>query len=153
MNRRNPIALIILTVASCALSLSAATATLPPGTKLRVRITGRLSSDTAKPGDTFSGTIAQSIVINGKTLFDKGTDVKGEVILANRSGRLSSPGELQLVLTSVSGGWFRSYPLTVQPLTITGGSHTKSNIAKIGGDAAGGAGVRGLAPGGQQATL
>lgn len=131
----------------------AATAPLPVGTKLQVRMTDRLSSESAKPGDSFHGTLAQPVIVRGKTLFAKGTDVTGQVISASSSGRLSSPGELQLVLTSVSGGWFRSYSLTVQPLVIEGSSHKKSNIVKIGGGAAAGAVVGGLAAGGKGAAI
>lgn len=116
-------------------------------------MTDRLSSETAKPGDTFHGTLAQPVIVNGKTLFDKGTDVTGQVVSASSSGRLSSPGELQLVLTSVSGGWFRSYALAVQPLVIEGSSHKKSNIAKIGGGTAAGAVVGGLVGGGKGAAI
>ena len=152
MKRQSGIVLL-LSVLTAALPVFAATATLAPGAKIQVRITERLSSDTAKPGDIFHGTLAQPVVVNGKTLFDKGTDVKGEVMLASKSGRLSSPGQLQLVLTSISGGWFRSYPLTVQPLVVSGGSHTKSNIAKIGGGAAAGAVVGGVAAGGKGAAI
>jgi len=133
--------------------MSAANATLPPGTKLQVRITDRLSSDTAKPGDTFHGTIAQPVVINRKILFDKGTEVKGEVVQVSRSGRLSSPGQLQLILTSISGGWFHSYPLSVQAVVISGASHTKSNIGKIGGGTAAGAIIGAVAGGGKGAAI
>ena len=82
INCRNRFAvlILILTIVATALPLSAATATLPPGTKLQVRITERVSSDTARPGETFHGTIAQPVVVNGKTLFNKGTEVKGEVL-------------------------------------------------------------------------
>jgi hypothetical protein len=153
MKCQNRIFVLILSILTGALPVVAASATLIAGAKIQVRITERLSSDTAKPGDTFHGTLAQPVVVNGKTLFDKGTDVKGEVMQASKSGRLSSPGQLQLVLTSISGGWFRSYPLTVQPLVVSGGSHTKSNIAKIGGGTAAGAIVGGVAAGGKGAAI
>ena len=153
MSSQGRIVVLIVALAMNALSASAASTTLAPGAKLQVRMTDRLSSDTAKPGDTFRGTLAQPVVVNGKTVYDKGTEVTGQVLQASKSGRLSSPGQLQLALTSISGGWFRSYPLTVQPLVIKGGSHTKSNIAKIGGGAAAGAIVGGVAAGGKGAAI
>src|SRR5690349_1325459 len=152
MKHRNLI--VLLSIAACALPALAATAPLvPPGAKLQVRMTDRLSSDKAKPGDIFHGTLAQTVVVNGKTIFEKGTDVKGQVIQATSSGRLNSPGQLQLVLTSISTGWFSSAPLTVQPLLIKGGSHTKSNVTKIGGGAAAGAIVGGVAAGKKGAAI
>ena len=153
MKLRSLIAVLLLSIAACTLPVLAATATLAPGAKLQVRITDRLSSETAKPGDTFHGTLAQPVVVNGKTVFEKGTDVKGQVLEASSSGRLNSPGQLQLVLTSISNGWFSSSPLTVEPLLIKGGSHTKSNVAKIGGGAAAGAVIGGVAAGGKGAAI
>ena len=153
MKPGNLIAVLLLFIPACTLPALAATATLAPGAKLQVRITDRLSSDTAKSGDTFRGTLAQPVVVNGKTVFEKGTDVKGQVLQASSSGRLNSPGQLQLVLTSISTGWFSSSPVTVQPLLIKGGSHTKSNVGKIGGGAAAGAIVGGVAAGGKGAAI
>jgi hypothetical protein len=135
------------------LPVFAAAGSLPPGTKLQVRVTDRMTSESAKPGDTFHGTLAQPVVVNGRTVFDKGAGVSGQVMQASSSGRLSSPGELQLVLTSVSTGWFRCSPVTVQPLVVSGGSHTKSNLGKIGGGAAAGAIVGGIAAGGKGAAI
>jgi hypothetical protein len=146
-------AALVLTWVVLTLPVFAATGTVPPGSKLQVRVTERLSSDTAKAGDTFHGMLAQPVIVNGKILFTKGTEVKGEVIAVSKSGRLSSPGQLQLVLTSIDGGWFRSYPLSVQPLVLNGGSHTKNNVTKIGGGAAAGAIVGGVAAGGKGAAI
>lgn len=130
-----------------------ASASLPPNTALQVRIDEHISSSSAKVGDVFHGRLAQAVVVNGKTLFDKGTEVTGQVLQQHSSGRLSSPGQLTLALTSISGGWFRSYDLSVTPVVVTGGSHTKSNIAKIGGGVAAGAVVGDVAAGGKGAAI
>lgn len=154
MTARNRFAIFTMFMLASTVSMWAASVPLPAGTKLQVRMTDRLSSETAKPGDTFRGTLAQPVIAHGKILIAKGTDVTGQVVSANRSGRLSSPGELQLVLTSVNGGWFHSsYTLAVEPLVIEGSSHKKSNITKIGGGAAAGAVVGGLVAGGKGAAI
>ena len=150
---RTQMRLALMFALSTVLASSLLAATLPPSTPIQVRITERLTSENAKPGDTFHGTLVQPIIQNGKVLFQKGTDVTGQVMLASKSGRLSSPGMLQLQLSSISGGWFRSYPLAVTPLVIKGGSHTTSNISKIGGGAAAGAVVGGVAAGGRGAAI
>ena len=128
-------------------------ASLPPNTALHVRIDERISSDTAKVGDVFHGKLVQPVVVNGKMVFEKGTEVTGQVLQQHSSGRLSSPGQLTLGLTSINGGWFRSYSVSATPLVITGGSHTKSNVAKIGGSAAAGAVIGGVAAGGKGAAI
>src|SRR5690349_10820299 len=91
MKPGNFIAVLLLSIPVFTLpALGATAAALAPGAKLQVRITDRVSSDTAKPGDIFRGTLAQPVVVNGKTVFEKGTDVKGQVLQATSSGRLNS---------------------------------------------------------------
>lgn len=68
---------------------------VPAGTKVQVRMIEKLSSEDANVGDVFHGTLAQPVVINGRTTFPKGAEVTGEVVAVDRSGRLSKPGELQ----------------------------------------------------------
>jgi hypothetical protein len=143
----------LIAAVACSLPLRAASDALPGGTQIQVRMIERISSETARPGDTFHGTLAQPVVSHGTTLFTKGTDVTGQVMQASSSGRLSSPGELQLVITSISGGWFRNYPVTVQPVVVNGGSHTKSNVAKIGGGAAAGTIIGAIVGGGKGAAI
>jgi hypothetical protein len=125
---------------------------LPEGTQVEIRIIDNLSSDTAREGDKFQGTLEQPIVINGQTPYPKGADVTGTVTHAHRSGRLSDPGELELMLTTISTGG-RSYPISTQPWNIKGESHTKSNVSKIGGGAALGAVIGAIAGGGKGAAI
>jgi hypothetical protein len=125
---------------------------IPEGTQVQIRIIDNLSSETAKDGDVFHATLDQPIVVDGYTLYPKGADVTGTVTFAHSSGRLSDPGELELTLTSiVSNG--RSNPISTQPWSIKGESHTKSNTAKIGGGAALGAIIGAVAGGGKGAAI
>lgn len=136
----------------CALFAQASAApTIPAGTPINVRINEKLSSETARPGDTFTGTLAQPLSVAG-AVFPRGTSVRGEVISAKKSGRLSDPGVLELALVSIGTG---SHATTVvsQPFIIRGESHTKSNVAKIGGATAAGAVIGGLADGGKGAAI
>src|SRR6267154_332216 len=67
---------------------------IPPGTHVQMRITDSLSSERAKPGDTFHGVLDSPIVVNGQVWYPKGASVSGQVRDAHRSGRLSGPGVL-----------------------------------------------------------
>ncbi len=140
-----------LTVGLLAWGMAAAQ-TIPAGKQLPVRMIDNLSSETAQAGDTFHGTLEQGITVNGRTLLPKGADVYGKVVSAHPSGRLSDPGELELVLTSVrtrSG----SYPVQAQPFRIKGESHTRNNVTKIGGTAAAGTLLGALFGGGKGAAI
>jgi len=104
------------------------TSSLPSGTPIVVRVNEHLSSETARAGDTFSASLAQPLVVNGRTLLSQGTAVTGRVISAQKSGRLSGPGVLELRLVSLG-----SANISTRSFVIKGASHTKSNVTKIGG--------------------
>jgi hypothetical protein len=128
------------------------TPAIPPGLELQARIIDRLSSESANAGDTFQGTLATAIVVNGRVLYPKGSNVSGQVTAVHRSGRLSDPGVLELVLTAVSSGGMSS-SLATEPFLIKGASHTKNNVAKIGGGTAAGAIIGGILGGGKGAAI
>src|SRR5262249_28442936 len=121
---------------------------LPSGTPILVRVNEHLSSETAHAGDTFTGSLAQPVVVNGRTQFSQGTAVTGRVISAEKSGRLSDPGVLELKLTSLG-----STQASSQPFLIKGVAHTKSNVAKIGGSTAAGTVIGAIVGGGKGAAI
>ncbi len=125
---------------------------MPSGTEIRVRMIDSLSSETAKVGDIFHGTLEQAISVNGQQLYPKGADVTGTVAAVHASGRLTDPGELRLVLNTITSERAAS-SISVQPLAITGESHKKSNATKIGGGAALGAVLGGIFGGGKGAAI
>jgi len=127
-------------------------ARIPAGTAVQVRIVEKLSSETANVGQVFHGTLAAPVVANGRMLFPKGAQVTGEVVNVERSGRLSTPGELHLSLRTIRSG-ARSYAVAVLPIVIKGESHTKSNVTKIGSGTAVGALIGAIAGGGKGAAI
>ena len=143
-------------IALCAMpttwAMAAANVKIPAGTSFPVRITEKLSSETANVGEVFHGSLAAPVVANGRTLFPKGAIVTGEVVNVERSGRLSTPGELHLNLRTIRTGG-RTYPVSVQTVVIKGESHTKSNVTKIGGGTAFGALIGAIAGGGKGAAI
>lgn len=125
---------------------------IPSGTSIRVRMIDNLSSEQTQMGDTFRGTLDESIEVNGRTLYPKGADVIGRVTDVHPTGRLTEPGELDLVLNTVSSGTVAE-SIHVEPLIIKGESHSKSNVTKIGGGAALGAVIGAIAGGGKGAAI
>jgi outer membrane lipoprotein SlyB len=125
---------------------------IPPGTSIKVRIIDQLNSEESETGDIFHGTLDEPIRANGKELYPRGADVSGRVSDVHHSGRVSEPGEVDLVLTTVSSGR-GALSISVQPLVIKGESHTKNNAGKIGGGAVLGAIIGGIAGGGKGAAI
>jgi len=146
------LAMSFLMILATAMAIAEVSASIPTGTSVQVRIIEKLSSETANVGQVFHGTLAAPVVANGRTLFPKGAKVTGEVVNVERSGRLSTPGELHLSLRTIRSGG-RTYAVAVPPIVIKGESHTKSNVTKIGGGTAVGALIGAIAGGGKGAAI
>jgi hypothetical protein len=146
-------AVLVALLMVCTLPVRAQSAVeIPSGTTINVRMIDKLSSEVNQTGDTFHGTLDDPIEVNGRQLYPKGADVIGRVTDVHPTGRLSEPGELDLVLNTVSSGTVAA-SIHVQPLVIKGQSHSKSNVTKIGGGAALGAVIGAIAGGGKGAAI
>ncbi len=152
MNRSYRLVSAFAIVLVCSFAWGQKIPDVPPGTTLRVRVDDKLSSEETQIGDTFHGTLDEPVMVGGRELFPKGADVNGRVTDVHKSGRLSEPGELDLVVTTLSTGRIAT-SIQTQPLVVKGGSHTKSNATKIGGGAALGAVIGAIAGGGKGAAI
>jgi hypothetical protein len=149
---RNKAILILVVAALAGSAMATAYANIPAGSRISVRVTEKLSSETSHVGDRFHGTLAAPVVANGRTLFPQGAEVSGQVMHVKSSGRLSSPGELSLVLRTIRSGG-RTYTVSANAFVIKGESHAKSNVTKIGGTTALGALLGGIFGGGKGAAI
>ena len=137
---------------SMVLILSSFAQTIPAGTHISVRMGQELSSGTAKVGDRFDATLARDLVVGGKTIAKAGSPARGKVTLAKSSGRLHAPGQLSVRLTSIQAEG-KTIPISTGSYHLEGKSHAKSNATKIGGGAALGALIGGIAGGGKGAAI
>ena len=119
--------------------------------QIQVRMNTRLSSATAKPGTTFSGVLMTPVAIDGQSCA-KGSPVGGVVTDAKSSGRLSSPGVLEVQPTWVSCHG-RRVGVSADPIKLEGKSHTKNNAVLIGGGTGLGALLGGIFGGGKGAAV
>jgi hypothetical protein len=126
-------------------------ATLLPAQQIQVRMNSRLSSETATSGTPFEGILMTPVHLGGLDCA-KGSPVGGVVTEAKRSGRLSSPGVLQLQPTWLSCHG-RRMSVTAEPLVLQGRSHTKNNAVLIGGGAGAGAILGSMMGGGKGAAV
>src|SRR5262245_1208810 len=55
------------------------TVNIPSGTALTVVMIDAVGTDSSKPGDTFTASLGEPVVVNGKTVIAKGTKVRGRV--------------------------------------------------------------------------
>jgi hypothetical protein len=128
--------------------ISLAVAAIPSGTDVRVRLGQTISSDKAKSGESWQGTLAEDLVVDGRTIAKRGANVSGVVAEAKSSGRLSDPGILKLKLTSVAG-----QHVNTSLVVREGESHKGRNVKSAGGTAAVGAIIGAIAGGGKGAAI
>jgi type IV secretory pathway VirB10-like protein len=121
------------------------------GTALNIVLQQALSTKTARAEDPVVAELAEDVVVDGDVLLPRGSEVRGHVVIAQRSGRVK--GRARLVVSfeevRVEG---RSYPIQATGFDVTAGS-SKGQDAKIaGGAAAAGAVIGAIADGGSGAV-
>ncbi len=126
--------------------------TVPSGTPINVVLNEEVSSKTAKVGDKISASVADNVVVGGKTVIPKGAPATIHVTNAVPSGRLSTPAELDFKLHSVNVKG-RTYLVSTDTASSKKNSHKKRNILAIGGGTAAGALIGGIAGGGKGAAI
>ncbi len=115
-------------------SLIPSTTKLPEGTPIPVRLQSALSSASSHAGDSFSATIDEPVVIDGKTLVARGTSATGRVLEAKSAARGSSlesspePGYLRIVLVSLSVGG-KTVMIETSSIFLKGGSREERKSA------------------------
>jgi hypothetical protein len=75
---------------------------LPAGTLLTVRLQNSLSSLRVHAGQIFSAVLAEPVVIDGKTVVERGAGVSGRVESAQASPPTRNSASLRLILDSIT---------------------------------------------------
>jgi hypothetical protein len=131
------------------LATAASAQRIPSGTRVTVRLTEGLESGKTTEGQTWNGTLVDTITSSrGRVLARAGAPVSGVVTESKDSGRLHKPGILSLRLTTVN-----NVSVDTDTITRDGEGHTKSNVTKVGGGTAAGALIGGIAGGGKGAGI
>jgi len=125
---------------------------VPGDTSLHVTLGQALSSDQSRPGDNFTASVSQAVVVDNITVIPQGTLVDGLVVDARPSGRLRGRARLQLTLQSMELDG-KTYPIATANSQRQGGDHKKRNWAWIAGGAGGGALIGAIAGGGKGALI
>ncbi|MBM3804272.1 MAG: hypothetical protein FJW26_18395 [Acidimicrobiia bacterium] len=126
---------------------------IPAGTTLNVRMIDQLDTGRTQAGDSFRASLDNSVVVDGRTVAVKDALVRGVVRDAVSSGRLKRPASLTLELTQLTLSDGRVVPVETKPYTLDGKSHNLRNAALIGGGAAAGAVLGGVAAGKKGAVI
>lgn len=125
---------------------------LPAGTRLRVRLDSELGSKISQPGESFSASVADDVLVNGETIIARGARAEGTVIDAKPLGRFKGGALLSVRLDRVRTRW-GSYAVETAAIDRAEQGKGKRSAGFIGGGAGVGALIGGLAGGGKGTAI
>ena len=111
--------------------------TLAEGTPIKVEIAARVSSETAQPGDTWTGTVKEPVVIGDRIAIPAGSTVTG-VVSGAKAAQKGSRAFLVLAVRSIDVNG-KNYAVSATADSLVAGSTRARNVGAIAGGAAAGA--------------
>jgi hypothetical protein len=126
--------------------------TVPAGTTIPIRMTQTLDSATTQQGETFSGTVATDIIIDGLVVIPQGAKVSGRVDVVQEAAHFKGNSLLTVELTRLTHRG-DSVALSTEPYSVAGKGRGKNTAAKVGGGAAVGAILGRIFGGGKGAAI
>jgi len=125
---------------------------VPAGTAITVNLGSALGSKVSKPGDNFTGSVAQAVSVGGAVAIPQGANVSGTVTDAKPLGRFASGAALAIRLDSIE---VKGVNLPVQASTKSFSQKGKGKRTAVmaGGGAALGGIIVALAGGGKGAAI
>jgi hypothetical protein len=125
---------------------------IPAGTSVVVQLAEPISTKTAEEGTAFGASMAQPVALGGKTVIPSGSKAQGVVVESKSPGKFKGEGVLTVKLTKITVAGV-TYPVTASPLTVTQKGKGGRTAKFVGGSAAGGALIGGIAGGGKGAAI
>ena len=125
---------------------------VPAGTTLTISLGSAIGSKISQAGQSFSGTLSNSITVDGRTAIPAGAAVTGVVTDAKPLGRFAGGASLSVKLTSIN---IKGVDTAIETSAVTDTAKGKGKRTAVmaGGGAALGALIGGLAGGGKGAAI
>jgi len=117
-----------------------------------VRLREALGSKLSAPGQSFSATLVQPVVVDGNTVIPAGASARGTVVDAKPLGRFKGGAVLEVRLTSITINGAQQ-PIETSAVSREEKGKGKRTAVLAGGGTALGAIVGGLAGGGKGAAI
>jgi hypothetical protein len=129
-----------------------ASAQIPTGTPITVRMIDGVDSEQTRLGQTFRASIDEPVLVDGQTVIPRGADAVAKLVEDKESGKFAGKTILTLVLMQVMVNG-RMVDITTGDVTQASGSRGARTAKVVGGTAALGAIIGGIAGGGRGAAI
>lgn len=128
--------------------------TIPAGTLLPVVLDTTVSSETSTTEQTVLGHVSRDVIMNDVTVLARGSQVRGVVTDATRSGRVKGRAYVAVRFDSVvPQGATERYPIVTGSVARSAESSRSKDALQVAAPAAGGALIGGLLGGGKGALI
>ena len=124
--------------------------TVPAGTSFKVAVATKITSETAMPGDSWSGTVKDPVIVGDRVVIPAGATVNG-VVTGAQPAQKGSRAVLVLAVRSVEVDG-KSHAISAQADSMIAGSTRARNVGAVAGGAGAGA-LIGKAIGGGKGAL
>lgn len=111
--------------------------TLPSGTAIKVAFSAHVTSETAMPGDTWTGTVQEPVAVGDRIVIPAGSTVTG-VVSGSKAAEKGSRAFLVLSVKSIDVNG-HTYAVSASADSMIAGSTRARNVGAVAGGAAAGA--------------
>ncbi len=125
---------------------------IPSGTVLKVSLIDALDSGTNSVGDHFLTALSESIVVNGATVLDRGTTIRGRVTDVEGADQASGLASISFALTDIVQD-DTLFPITTGVFSASSDSTQTRDAKIIAGSTAVGTAIGAIAGGGKGAAI
>ena len=125
---------------------------LPAGTHLTIRMIDGVDSERNSVGQTFAASLDEPVVVDGRTVIPRGSDVVVKLVDAKESGKLTGRTALTLDLVSLKANG-RMVDVNTETVTEESSSRGARTAKVAGGTAALGTIIGAIAGGGKGAAI
>lgn len=143
---------ILFVISSCT-GVKEVKLTVPSSTPLEITLSNNVQTNKNQTGDHFSGLIARSVQVEGRTVIPQGAKVDLVITKLVKGGTLKTPPEIAFIAKEIILPDGKTYAVVTNEIYQKGRSHTNREVGMIGGGAAAGAIVGGIIGQGKGAAI
>lgn len=122
--------------------------TIPAGTWINLRVDQELSSDHSRPGDVWTATLTQPVIVNGRVAALRGQTIGGVVAEAVKAGRAKGTSRLALEMNEMTLADGRQIPVKGRLMEFRGPTSRGRDAVGVGTTVAAGAAIGAAVNGG-----